>query len=480
MSLLFRCFSIVLIFVFAFQPSYSKSKEQIKNEVNKLLKHKYLKNVNYSIKVLSKDNEEILFNVGEKKALTPASTTKLLTTSCALDKLTKNFQIKTIICSDTEISNNIIQGDLYLKGYGNPLLTSSDLEHIATILTLRGLRVIEGDIIIDDSYFDSKLFRNQWIDSKEQSFAEPAISAVTVDQNTLYVHLTSTGKINSNPEVVVYPELSDLKIVNNAKTANVSRKNETASMSLKEVDGKYTLTITGKIGKNRTKYLDVKIKNPTLFCGALLKSTLSSRGIFVNGIIKTGKLPENHIMLAQHILPIDSLISIINKNSNNFCADQLLKIIGAETGKKDGSAKNGISTIYSYLKGNNIDTTNLKIYDGSGLSRQNKLNSNTLLQLLYNITNNEKIFETFYNSLSCAGIDGSLKHRMRDVIESADVRGKTGTLSDVTSVVGYVTSADNELLIFTILMDNVKFGVLDLRNMQDQIVTLFSEFSRDY
>jgi D-alanyl-D-alanine carboxypeptidase/D-alanyl-D-alanine-endopeptidase (penicillin-binding protein 4) len=251
-------------------------------------------------------------------------------------------------------------------------------------------------------------------------------------------------------------------------------------MSFKEVDGKYTITLSGKLGKNRTKHFDVKIKNPSLFCGTLLKSTLASKGIAVRGVVKTGQLTPEYTLLAQHRLPIDSLLKVINKNSDNFCADQLLKIIGAETGEKNGSAKNGIATIYSYLKENNIDTTNLRIYDGSGLSRKNKLSSNTMAQLLYKVANDKQIFETFYNSLSCAGIDGTLRNRMSDVFESADVRGKTGTLRDVTSVVGYVTSADNELLIFTIFMDNVKFGVLELRNMQDKIVALLSEFSRNY
>jgi D-alanyl-D-alanine carboxypeptidase/D-alanyl-D-alanine-endopeptidase (penicillin-binding protein 4) len=469
-----------LVVILTLQPSYSKSKEEIKAEVNKLLKHKYLKNVNYSIQLISKDTKETLLNIGEKKAFTPASTIKLLTTACALNKLPKDFQLKTIICSETEIKNNIISGNIYLKGYGNPLLSSSDIEDMATTLSIKGLRIIEGNIIIDDTYLDSKLFRNEWIDSQENSFEESAISAVTVDNNSLYVRLNSSEKINSTPELFLYSELNELKIVNNVKTANITRRKETVSISLKDIDDQYTLTLTGKIGKNRTKYLNVKIKKPSLFCGTVLRSALASRGISVRGVIKNGKLPTRYILLAQHNLPIEDLISIINKNSDNFCADQLLKIIGAETGLKNGSAKNGISTIYSYLKENRIDTANLRIYDGSGLSRKNKLNSNTLAQLLYNITNNKEIFESFYNSLSCAGVDGTLKYRMNNVFESADIRGKTGTLRDVTSIAGYVTSPDNELLIFTIFMDNVKFGVLELRNIQDKIIELFSEFSRNY
>ena len=479
MPLLLRCFSLVFIAILALQPSYSKSKEEIKTEINKLLKHKYLKNVNYSIKVLSIDKQETLLNIEDKKALTPASTIKLLTTACALNQLTKNFKIRTILCSDNEIRYNSIQGNIYLKGYGNPLLRSTDIDDMASMVSLRGIKVIEGDIIIDDSYFDSKLFRNQWIDPSEHSFEEPAISPITVDYNTLYIRLTSSDKLKSSPAVYLFPELGDLKITNNIQTANITRKNENFSVSLKETDGKYTLTLNGRIGKNRTKYLDIKIKNPALFCGTLLKTALANNGIIVNGEIKVGTLPENYRLLAQHTLPIDSLLKVINKNSDNFCADQLLKIIGAETGTKNGSAKNGITAIYKYLSDNKIDTANLRIHDGSGLSRKNKLSSNTMSQLLYKITYSQDMFETFYNSLSCAGIDGTLKNRMSNLYETADIRGKTGTLRDVTSLAGYVTSADNDLLIFTIFMDNVKIGVLDLRDMQDKIIALLAEYSGD-
>ena len=489
MSLLFHCIShrvwiVVLIAMLVLQPiyspcCYSKTKEEIKTEINKLLQHRYLKNVDYSIKVLSTTNQEILLNIGEKKALTPASTTKLLTTACALNKLTNDFQISTIICSDKEIRNGTLPGNIYLKGYGNPLLTSANLEEMAFTLSLRGLHIVGGDIIIDDSYFDSKLFRDQWVDDNENSYEEQPVSAVTVDNNTLYVSISSSDKINSQPEIYVYPEMNDLKIVNNAKTANIKRRKETVSLFLKETNGTYTLTVSGQIGKSRKKYLDAKIKDPTIFCGAQLKTALAMRGIIVTGKVKTGRLPKENVILVKHDLPLENLISVINKNSDNFCADQLLKIIGAEFSKKEGSAKNGINAIYSYLKENKIDTTELKIYDGSGLSRKNKLSSNTLAQLLYSMANNEKVFYSFYNSLSCAGVDGTLKHRMSN-IESADVRGKTGTLRDVTSIAGYVTSIDNELLIFIIFMDNVKFGIHELRSMQDKIVSLLSEFSRSY
>jgi len=474
-----KSFIIFFIFFLFFQDiCISKGKEEIVNEIKKIFENKHLKHSEFSIRVLSKDKKEIIISLNESMKLIPASTIKILTTSAAIYKLGPSFLIRTRFLSDNPINNGKIKGNVYIKGYGNPLLTSNDLKSIAEYLYKLGLRTIEGNIIIDDSYFENKLFRKDWIDEKENN-EENAISALSLNNNSFPVLIHSSSKINTKPEITIINNISDVKVINNLKVKKVNKRKEKINITLKEKNDEYLLSITGIMRPGRIKYYSISIKEPAIYLGKCFKTILQDIGISLKGKVVKGLLPTKYNEIYVHSIKIDSLIKVINKHSNNFCADHLLKILGAELISVPGTSKNGANAIQNFLKENGIDSSHYNIYDGSGLSKKNKLSTYCISQILYNNSLNNNVFNVFSNSLSIAGIDGTLKHRMNELTNPQNVRGKSGTLSNACTLAGYINTNENELLIYAIFINNFKSNQYEIRKIQDKIVSLLSEFSRN-
>ena len=474
-----KSFIIFFIFFLFFQDiCISKGKEEIVNEIKKIFENKHLKHSEFSIRVLSKDKKEIIISLNESMKLIPASTIKILTTSAAIYKLGPSFLIRTRFLSDNPINNGKIKGNVYIKGYGNPLLTSNDLKSIAEYLYKLGLRTIEGNIILDDSYFENKLFRKDWIDEKENN-EENAISALSLNNNSFPVLIHSSSKINTKPEITIINNISDVKVINNLKVKKVNKRKEKINITLKEKNDEYILSITGIMRPGRIKYYSISIKEPAIYLGKCFKTILQDIGISLKGKVVKGLLPTKYNEIYVHSIKIDSLIKVINKHSNNFCADHLLKILGAELISVPGTSKNGANAIQNFLKENGIDSSHYNIYDGSGLSKKNKLSTYCISQILYNNTLNNDVFNVFSNSLSIAGIDGTLKHRMNELTNPQNVRGKSGTLSNACTLAGYINTNENELLIYAIFINNFKSNQYEIRKIQDKIVSLLSEFSRN-
>ena len=467
-----------ILFLFFQNICISKGKEEIVNEIKKIFENKHLKHSEFSIRVLSKDKKEIIISLNESMKLIPASTIKILTTSAAIYKLGPSFLIRTRFLSDNPINNGKIKGNVYIKGYGNPLLTSNDLKSIAEYLYKLGLRTIEGNIILDDSYFENKLFRKDWIDENENN-EENAISALSLNNNSFPVLIHSSSKINTKPEITINNNISDVKVINNLKVKKVNKRKEKINITLKEKNDEYLLSITGIMRPGRIKYYSISIKEPAIYLGKCFKTILQDIGISLKGKVVKGLLPTKYNEIYVHSIKIDSLIKVINKHSNNFCADHLLKILGAELISVPGTSKNGANAIQNFLKENGIDSSHYNIYDGSGLSKKNKLSTYCISQILYNNTLNNDVFNVFSNSLSIAGIDGTLKHRMNELTNPQNVRGKSGTLSNACTLAGYINTSENELLIYAIFINNFKSNQYEIRKIQDKIVSLLSEFSRN-
>jgi D-alanyl-D-alanine carboxypeptidase/D-alanyl-D-alanine-endopeptidase (penicillin-binding protein 4) len=182
--------------------------------------------------------------------------------------------------------------------------------------------------------------------------------------------------------------------------------------------------------------------------------------------------------LTKHEISLDSIATLTNKHSDNFLADYILKILGAELKGTPGHADFGKMIITNFLKENAIDSAQFDIIDGSGLSRKNRITAAALTHLLFQIYKNKALFNRFFYTLPIAGIDGTLRGRLINTRAEGNARAKTGTLNGVCTLAGYVYSADNELLIFTIIINEFKRGMRKFRYYQDEIVNLLSEFSR--
>ena len=413
---------ILLFFFFTANFLFGTSKEEVVSKINQILASLPANTIS-GIVVYNPLSQDTIFSVNELRPMTPASLTKLFTTSTALSIMGEEHQLSTKLFSDdSNISDKIINGNLYIKGYGNSTFADFDLQEMVNELIRLGIKKITGNIIGDDTYLDNIYTREDWIEGEGSNIKLPPISALVLDRN---------------------------------KT-----------------------TVRKKI-RRRYRYITEMAKDPAIFSANRLLNKLKENSIEVEGISQKGQTPDKVILISQRSSQLSELISLINKNSDNFLAECLFKTIGAEATGKQGNSFYSQQAIQKFMKDNNIYFTGTEIVDGSGISRSDKatpLAINGVLEKMYFDLNH---FEAFYNSLSIAGLDGTLRGRLIGTLAENNFRGKTGTLNGVSGLAGYLTNADGEDYIVTIIFEFTKGGWGYYRDIQDQIVTVLSELKNE-
>ncbi len=457
---------------------------RFRNQIDEILKDSLLHQTKSGIKIVSLETGETLYTHDSHILFHPASNMKLLTTAVALKQLGPNFTFKTILSTDTNsIVNSIVKGNLYLKGYGNPDLTTDDFRHIVSELKSKGIRKISGDMICDDTYFDD-LYQGygwMWDDMNAPDFAP--ISALSVNGNCVSIEVKPADHIGDTLIFRMEPETAYMKIENNGITVDSL---DTLMQNSFKVERKWknpenTIVIKGGMAIHQNpEIIHIEVFDAALYAGVLFKELLLKETIQLTGSVLKEKVPDTSQILIQHHSP-PLTISIINTNkeSDNLSAELILKTMGADVKGQPGTADKGISLIYKYFDEIGIDSTTYRITDGSGVSRYNLITPDMIIELLRDIHRNAQIQAEFKTSLPIAGVDGTLKYRMKGTAAENTLRAKTGTIKGVSSLSGYTTTTDGEMLAFSIMMEHFVVPVIKIQNIQDKICSLISSFSRN-
>ncbi len=391
------------------------SKEEIANKIQDILSS-LPKNTISGIMIYNPLMQDTIFTLNAFRPMTPASLTKLFTTSTSLGVMGGDHKLATRLYSDDiNFTDETINGNLYIKGFGNSVFSDSDLQELVNDLVQKGIKSISGNIIGDDSYQDDIYTREDWIEDEGANVHLPPISALVLDRNRI--------------------------------------------------------TVRKKIRK-RYRYVTEVVKDPPLFVAKRLNEKLQSAGIELKGKLTIGVTPQKAYPISEKTVQLKDLISLINKHSDNFLAECLFKTLGAVASGVQGNSFYSQQAIQKFLKGNNIYTTGTEIVDGSGISRSDQttlLAINGVLEKMYFDLIN---FDNFYNSLSIAGVDGTLSGRLIGTKAENNFRGKTGTLNGVSGLAGYLMIPGGEDLIITIIFEFNKGGWGYYRDLQDQIISL--------
>ncbi|MDD5608210.1 MAG: D-alanyl-D-alanine carboxypeptidase/D-alanyl-D-alanine-endopeptidase [Ignavibacterium sp.] len=410
----------ILFFLLLTNLVYCISKEEAVTKINKILASLPANTIS-GIIVYNPLTQDTIFSVNEKRQMTPASLTKLFTTAVALNIMGEEHQLSTkLFTDDMNLSDKVVNGNLYIKGYGNPTFSDFDLQGMINELISKGIEKITGNIIGDDTYLDNIYTREDWIEGEGSNIKLPPISALVLDRNK---------------------------------------------------------TVTRKKMRKRFRYITEMAKDPAIFAANRLFTKLKENNIEVGGNSQKGKTPDKSILISQKSIFLNELIALINKHSDNFLAECLFKTLGAEATGEQGNSFYSQQAIQKFVKDNNIYFYGTEIVDGSGISRSDKvtpLSINGVLEKMYFDLNH---FDAFYNSLSIAGVDGTLRGRMSGTFAENNFRGKTGTLNGVSGLAGYFTTPDGEDYIVTIMFEFTKGGWGYYRDIQDQIVEVLSELS---
>ncbi len=430
------------------------------------------------IKVISPNSKEVVYERDSKLLMRPASNMKLLSSSTALRVLGKDYQFKTSVFADTTAIDGVLNGNLYLKGMGDPDLTTADLDTLVGQVRSLGVKYITGGVIADVSFFDDLYWGYGWNWDDEPSSYAAFITPLTINDNCVTVKVSPGRAQGDSVQVRVEPPTSYVTIVNKGRTV-LDTVLHRLSVTRLYKEHSNTILIEGEM-LPRTKPIEEELSvwKPELYTATLFTEALQRNGITVAKGPVLGQVPPSDREIAVHLHGIDSAVVNMNKVSDNLTAEMLLKTLDAVSNNIPGSSEGGVFVVNKFLSSMGIDTSKYRMTDGSGLSYHNLITAEMMVQLLDGMQHQTDIFPLFYASLPIAGVDGTIRNRMKKTPAEGNLRAKTGTISGVSSLSGYVQTLDGERLVFSISMQNFIYPTRYYQRAQDKIGALLAGFSR--
>jgi D-alanyl-D-alanine carboxypeptidase/D-alanyl-D-alanine-endopeptidase (penicillin-binding protein 4) len=454
---------------------------ELRFQLNRVLADPAFDNAFWGVAIQSMDTGQILYEQNAGKLLMPASNMKLITAVAALKKLGSDFQYETEIKTDGKIEDATLQGNLIIAGSGDPTFSSrfGEGDHFrifadwASRLKELGITKISGNIIgVDDSFDDERIgFGWSWDDLPYYYATET--SALQFAENAITVTLLA-GQESEPISVKKDPDSSYVTVVQDVRVESVA---ETASIRWTYKPETKTIYASGTLLPGGQDYGSFAIHNPAAYFASSLKDSLAKNGIEVAGESfrardRAYKPVETELLLFTHRSPpLSEIVSVLLKVSQNLYAETLLKTLGK------GSFAAGIRQVETTLTEMGIASQNFIVKDGSGLSRYNYVSPKGLLHLLEKMYHDPQ-FEVFYKALAIAGVDGTLKSRMKGTSAENNIHAKTGSLSNVRSLSGYARTRDGEMIAFVLIANNFSAPSETAQDIQDLVTQQLVNFTR--
>ena len=393
-------------------------------------------------------------NAGEE--MVPASTMKLMTSAIAFERFGPTYQFSTDALRDGTVADGTLNGNLYLRGDGDPALSgkflpggaSAPMNRLADLVAAQGIRHVTGDIIGDDTGFDAQKVPEGWLSRYLQASYAARVSALSLNENLVAVAVTPSAP-GRPASVTLEPSTSAIPLAANVRTVAGGG----ARLSFRKL-GDGTIRASGSIGTRAgtRKYVYV-VDDPASFATGAFRNALIARGIRVDGGIRLGKSPASAVKVASLLSPpLASLVAAMNRESINLYAELLFRN-AARGPQRDaiGSVANASSLLDNFFATKiGTDTTTLVYADGSGLSTLDRATARSQVQLL-GYAHRAPWGPWLHSSLPVAGDSELLKRRMRNTPAEGNVHAKTGTTNDVVALSGYVTAVNGEIIAFSFL-----------------------------
>jgi D-alanyl-D-alanine carboxypeptidase/D-alanyl-D-alanine-endopeptidase (penicillin-binding protein 4) len=434
---------------------------------------------------------------------------KLYSSAAALDAFGPDYKIKTSVYATKPVKAGALHGDLILYGRGDPNLsprfdagnpdryedhkpadTITAIEALADQIKAAGVKIVTGNLIGDDSFFAGDLIGPGWEWDDLQAYYGAEVSALTVNDNCVSFTVAPGRKAGDAPAIMVQPQTAYVKIVNNAKTSDGGATRIRVNRALDS----NTVEFYGSIARSAAKFeTNVAVHDPASYAATLLKEALARRKIRVLGKVERidalsriakpfdeSKLTELASVESQ---PMSEMVKVINKPSQNLHAELMLRLLGANDGQHElddyGRPKSTIAlgneARRQFLQKAGVEVAPLSLRDGSGLARQDLVTPRATVRLLEFMLTHPHA-NVFRESLTVAGVDGTLERRMRDTAAASNLRGKTGTLSYVNALSGVVTTRRGQVVIFSMMGNNYTGPGRDVTGVFDQIGLLLAEY----
>lgn len=459
----------------------ARTLKALNGEIKEIISDKGLRQTDIGILIYSLDNNKIYYEKNMDKYLTPASVTKVVTSFAALVDLGAEYKIKTQLYSDADVVDGVLNGNLYIVGKGDALFSSADLEKMVEIAYSYGIREIKGNIYADGSYFDDMTSRFKYSGDRDIVQSIPEITALSIEKNTFTILANAGSKNKSRVDVRTIPPSNAFSIHNSAivfggkgRKKRGPKDMEISITASKSSKGGHVISVKGGLKANTTDSKTYDLNDAVYVVAGALFNRLKARGIKIQGEFDKMAAPDSaNILVAEFGRPLKEILRELNKNSDNYLAESVFKLIGAHYGKYDNTAKSARERIQFILDSMDVPCSKCRFNGGSGLSRRNLTTAQALVRILEIASENEfgKYLPLF---LSNAGVDGTLKNRMKRTRAENNVKAKTGTLRNVSALAGYVHTLDNENLAFAVFLNGPHVG--NYKRAENNIAILLSNF----
>lgn len=451
MSLFFRT-GLMVVFAAMIFPSLSLAEvlpSAIKAKINK---YKFNRN-DVAIYIKETGKNRVVASLNIDKTMLPASVIKVYSAYAVLLELGYDYRWPTKFYYTGKLKRGILHGNLVVKGFGDPTLRTADLPGIVAALKAKGIKKIKGNIVIDRSYFTVPKRSSSHFDKNIYSAYNAMPDALMFNQ-----HLSkfTIGPKNGRHQIKKYIPGESYRVVNKIQTVSGSCKGSRSwpNIRVNHATETPTLVVSGQLSKHCKKrtYTYIVTKSYKEFYAAF-KRELKRKGISYNGRMRVGRLPAGAKGLYTHYsAPLEKIISVTSKKSNNLFARHLLLTLGAKIYGPPANLDKGRRAITQILNRYRLlDTPKCHIDNGCGLSRISKITARSMARVLDHAYKGYS--KRWMNTLSIAGTDGTIRRRFQNTSVKNRAWMKTGTLNNAKNIVGYVKSRSGKLYTVVILVN---------------------------
>jgi serine-type D-Ala-D-Ala carboxypeptidase/endopeptidase (penicillin-binding protein 4) len=510
-----RAVSLLLMFLVCATPAFAqtaapKTVDELRTRISQILAKPELSPAMVGVKVVSLDNGRVIFEENAAKLLRPASNMKIYTVAAALDRLSPDYRfITSVYAAARPDSKGAIRGDLRIYGRGDPSIAArfnngdyfKAIDELATRIVAAGVKRVEGDLVGDETYFVGPKYGAGWEWEDLTWYYGAEVTPLAVNDNALDLFVKPGTAVGQPAVITTGPPDPLLTIVNRVTTSPKGARRE---LSIHRVLNENTITISGSIPLEDRGYTGgIGISHPALLFVYLLRTSLAQKGVVITGKSRvTGEVAIPTTTPAQSLAqqeiatlqspPFSVIAAQTLKPSQNLYTELILRTLGklpplpspapspsaspSPSIFQQTSENLGIEAVKSFLRTVGLRPESLVLDDGSGLSRGDMITAEATVQLLQ-FMDKHRYAAVFRDALPIAGVDGTLRNRMRGTAAENNLRAKTGSLSSATSLAGYVTTAGGEKLAFAIMVNNYPRD-LDARSACiEPIAVLLASFS---
>ena len=486
-------------------PDSPRTLSELQRRIEEIVHQPALEPGFFAVKIVSLDTGGVIYQQNANKFVRPASNMKLYTVAAALDRLTPDYHFITSVYAKEKPDKGTIKGDLIVYGRGDPSIAArfnngdyfKGINDLADRIVAAGVKRVKGDLVGDESYFNGAPLGSGWEWEDLQWSYGAQVSALTVNDNAIDLTVKPAEKVGAPCVIMSGPPATFMTIANRGTTLARGSKSD---LQVYRGLGANTLEISGSLPLGDNGFSgSVAIPDPALAFVTMLRDALIKRGVKIDGRVRTidarsgASIVPNPLIVSAPAtsprpLPFEiastqsppfSLIAANTlKPSQNLYTEIILRTLGkmTSTNLSQTNEDAGLIAVRNFLREAAASESDLALNDGSGLSRNDMITANATVQLL-TFMSKHRFFAQFRDALPIAGVDGTLRTRMLGTPAEGNLRAKTGTLSSVASLSGYVTSVAGEHLAFSMMLNNYPDAGALRRDSIDAIGILLASFA---